>query len=123
MDVELSWTALGDLLCSTALHCLGQGVCRHQDWFNGNSTGIWECLDGKCQACWACQDDASSQSGRGVCCAIHHRAWLHLRRLQDYWFSQKAGGNQSYANSHGWGSSVVHWGLSVVLSHLGHPWC
>ena len=101
-DVDLNWTALKDLLYSTALHHLGQNMHKHQDWFNENNTEIQKLLDNKYQAHWAYENDTSPQSKKDVNCAIYHKAQLHLRRLQDEWFSQMSDKIQSYDGNHNW---------------------
>ena len=61
-DVMLNWTALKDLLYSTALHHLSQNMHKHLDWLNENNTEIQKLLDNKYQAHGAYQNDTSSQS-------------------------------------------------------------
>ena len=101
-DVKLNCTSLNDLLYSTILHHLGQKMHRPQDWFDENNTGIQKLLDNKCQANRAYQNDTSSQSKKDVHHAIHHKAWLHLRKLQEEWFSQNVDEIPSYTDSHNW---------------------
>ena len=101
-DVELNWTVLKDLLYSTALHHLSHNVCKHQNWFNENNNEIQKLLDNKYWAHQAFQNDTSPQSKKDVYSAVHCKAQLHLRKLQDMWFSQKADEIQSFTDSHNW---------------------
>ena len=101
-DVKSNWTALKDLLYSTALHHLNPNVHKHQDWFDENITEIQKFLDVKYQAHQAYQNDTSSQSKKYVYHAVVCKAQLHLRKLQDEWLSQKADKIQSYTDSHNW---------------------
>ena len=57
-------------------------------------------LDDKYLAHWAYQNDTSSQSKKDVYHAVCHKAQVHLRKLQDEWFNQKADEIQSYTDSH-----------------------
>ena len=77
-------------------------MCKHQDWFDENNTEIQKLLDDKYQDHWAYQNDTSSQSKKDVYCSIWLKAQLHLRKLQDEWFSQKADKIKSYTDIHNW---------------------
>ena len=70
-------------------------MCKYQDWFNENNTEIQKLLDNKYWDHWTYQHDTSLQSKKDVYCAIHFKAQLHMRKLQDEWFSLKVDEIQS----------------------------
>ena len=75
---------------------------KHQDLFDDNNTETQKLLDYKYQTRWAYQNGTSSQSRKDVYHAISCKAQLHLKKLQDEWFSQKADEIQSYTDNCNW---------------------